>query len=265
MAPNTYQRKLTAILSADVVGYSRLMSEDEASTVKTLNFYEEIMTALVQQHRGRVVDFTGDDLLAEFASVVDAVRCAVAIQKEPQARNVELTENRRMELRIGINLGGVIEEDDRIYRDGVNIAARLEVLAEPGGICISKTAFFHIKSKLPLGYEYLCDQTLKTIAKPVGAYRVAMKPRVSGLGKRATLKRWTARWNGVALAGVIVVVCVITGVQVCNSCFHPTAEQLSIDKMAYSLPDKPSIAVLPFDNIRVRIPKTLGVKDALLH
>ena len=134
---------------------------------------------MIQQHRGRVVDSPGDNILAEFASVVDAVQCAVAVQKEIQARNQELPETRRMQFRIGINLGDVIEEEDRLYGDGVNIAARLESLAEPGGICVSKTAFDHIETKLPLGYEYLGEQNVKNIAKPVSAYKVLMESRVT--------------------------------------------------------------------------------------
>jgi len=149
MAEEGFKRKLTAILSADAVGYSRLMAEDEAATVKTVATYREVMSTLIKQHRGRVVDSPGDNVLAEFGSVVDAVQCGVAIQNEFQARNGELPENRRMEFRIGINLGDVIEEEDRIYGDGVNIAARLESLADPGGICVSKTAFDQIETKLP--------------------------------------------------------------------------------------------------------------------
>ncbi|MHA1939832.1 MAG: adenylate/guanylate cyclase domain-containing protein, partial [Candidatus Thorarchaeota archaeon] len=145
-----FKRKLTAMLSADVEGYSRLMAEDESATVKTLETYREVMSTLIKQHRGRVIDSPGDNLLAEFTSVVDAVQCGVAVQKEFQARNAELPENRRMEFRIGVNLGDVIEEGERIYGDGVNIAARLEALADPGGICISKTAFDQIETKLPL-------------------------------------------------------------------------------------------------------------------
>jgi adenylate cyclase len=137
------------------------------------------MASLIKQHRGRVVDSPGDNVLAEFASVVDAVQCAVAVQKEFQARSAELRENRRTEFRIGINLEDVIEEEHRIYGDGVNIGARLEALADAGGICISKTAFDQIETKLPLGYEYLGEQTVKNIAKPVGAYRVLMEPRVT--------------------------------------------------------------------------------------
>ena len=159
MEPKGFHRKLTAILSADVAGYSRLMQDDEAATVATLESYKQAFFDLIKQHRGRVVDSPGDNLLAEFASVVDAVQCAVAVQKEFHAHNTELPENRKMRFRIGVNLGDVIEEEERIYGDGVNIAARLESLADPGGICISKTAFDQIETKLPFGYEYLGEQT----------------------------------------------------------------------------------------------------------
>ena len=134
MVDEGFKRKLTAIFSADAVGYSRLMAEDEAATVKTMASYRKIMSSLIKQHRGRVVDSPGDNVLAEFSSVVDAVQCAVAMQNEFQARNAKLPENRRMEFRIGINLGDVIDEEDRLYGDGVNISARLEALAAPGGI-----------------------------------------------------------------------------------------------------------------------------------
>jgi class 3 adenylate cyclase len=155
MLPENFRRKLAAILSADVKAYSRLMREDEQTTIRTLTAYREVMAGLISQHHGRVVDSVGDNLLAEFASVVDAVQGAVAIQKEIKARNAELSENHRMMFRIGINLGDLVVEGDRIYGDGVNIAARLEALADPGGICISKTAHEQIEDKLPLGYEYL--------------------------------------------------------------------------------------------------------------
>jgi adenylate cyclase len=168
MTQEGFKRKLTSIFSADAVGYSRLIGDDEAATVRTLTSYRDVIFTLIKQHNGTVIDSPGDNLLAEFVSVVDAVQCAVAVQKELKARNDELPEGRRMLFRIGINLGDVIQEDDRIYGDGVNIAARLEGLAEPGGICISKTAFEHIESKLPYGYEFLGDQTVKNIAKPVG-------------------------------------------------------------------------------------------------
>jgi adenylate cyclase len=250
MTPERFKRKLTAILSADVAGYSRLMGEDEAQTVKTITAYREVMGALIKQHRGRVVDSPGDNVLAEFASVVDAVQCAVAVQKEFQARNAELPENRRMEFRIGINLGDVIQEGERIYGDGVNIAARLESLADPGGICVSKTAFDQIETKLPLGYEYLGEQPVKNIPKPVGAYRVLMEPRVTVAGEREKEKAppvW--RRKAIVAGGVAFVVAVIAAV-IWNFYFRPPPiEVASVEKMAFPLPDKPSIAVLPFDNL----------------
>jgi adenylate cyclase len=143
-------RKLAAILSADVKGYSRLMGEDEEATIRTLTAHQEAMTALIQQHRGRVVDSPGDNLLAEFVSAVDAVRCAVEIQRELQARNTDLPPQRRMEFRIGLNVGDVVAEGEKLYGDGVNIAARLEGLAEPGGICISGTVHDQVENKLAL-------------------------------------------------------------------------------------------------------------------
>jgi len=212
MADEGFKRKLTAILSADAVGYSRLMSEDEEATVRTITAYQEVLSTLIQQHNGNVLDSPGDNLLAEFASVVDAVQCAVAVQKEIQSRNDDLPENRRMQFRIGINIGdvNVIQEKGRIYGDGVNIAARLEGLSEPGGICISKTAFDHIETKLPYGYESLGEQSVKNIARPVVAYRVLIEPKESSVEKPVPV---------------------------------------SVKKLAFPLPQKPSIAVLPFKNI----------------
>jgi len=154
MAEERLKRKLTSMLSADVVGYSRLMEHDEAQTVKTLTTYRALMTELITQHGGRVVDSPGDNLLAEFGSVVDAAESAVAIQKELKAKNADLPENRRMEFRIGINLGDVIAEGERIYGDGVNIAARVESLSDSGGISVSGTAYDQIAKKLPLGQEH---------------------------------------------------------------------------------------------------------------
>src|SRR5712691_5663135 len=167
------ERKLTAILSADVKGYSRLMGEDEEATIRTLTVYRTVMATLIAQHRGRVVDSPGDNLLAEFASAVDAVRCAVEVQHELKVRNAEL---RQMEFRIGLNVGDVIVEGERIYGDGVNIAARLEGLAEAGGICISGTVYDQIENKVALSYEYVGEQTVKNIAKPVRAWRVQIEP-----------------------------------------------------------------------------------------
>jgi len=192
MTPDDVKRRLAAIMSADVKDYSRLMRDDETSTVQTLTAYQEIMTTLIKQHHGRVVDSPGDNLLAEFASVVDAVQGAVAIQKELKAKNAKLSDNRKMQFRIGINLGDVIVEGERIYGDGVNIAARLEGLADPGGICISRTAYDQIEDKLPFGYEYLGEKRVKNIAKPVRAYKVLLEPEgeAQTIGQEERADRW---------------------------------------------------------------------------
>ncbi len=250
MADEGFKRKLTAVLSADAVEYSRLMAEDETSTVKTIASYREIMSSLIKQHRGRVVDSPGDNVLAEFSSVVDAVQCAVSVQNEIQTKNADLPDNRRMAFRIGINLGDVIDEEDRIYGDGVNIAARLESLADPGGICVSKTAFDQIETKLPLGYEYLGEQSVKNIPKPVGAYRVLMKPDAAGkvIGEKRFLGRYSRR---TAMAIIVILAVVAAGLVSWNIYLQRSkkVEPASVDKMAYPLPDKPSIVVLPFDNL----------------
>jgi adenylate cyclase len=204
------KRKLSAILSADVKGYSRLMGEDEIATVRTLEAYREMIAEIIRNYRGRVVDSPGDNLLAEFASVVDAVESAVEIQNELKAKNAELPENRRMEFRLGINLGDVIEEGGRIYGDGVNIAARLENLAEGGGICISGTVYDQIENKLPISYENLGEHRVKNITKPVRVYRVGMEP-----GERR----------------------------------FPERGEVGTPGEVSTLPAKPSIAVLPFDNL----------------
>jgi adenylate cyclase len=176
MTQEGFKRKLTAILSADVAGYSRLMDDNEEATVRTLTAYRSAMSDLVQQYRGRVVDATGDNLMAEFSSVVDAVNCAVEIQRELAERNTELEHNRKMEFRIGVNLGDVIEEEGRIYGDGVNIAARVEGLAEAGGICISGRAFDQVENKLGLEYEFLGEHDVKNISRPIRVYRIPMEP-----------------------------------------------------------------------------------------
>ncbi len=203
MAKNGFKRKLAAILSADVKGYSRLMGEDEDATVITLTAYREMMTTLIKKHQGRVVDSPGDNLLAEFASVVNAMRCAVKTQDELKNRNDVLPENRKMEFRIGVHLGDVIVEGERIYGDGVNMAARIEGLAEGGGISISGTVYDSIENKLALNYEFQGEHIVKNIKKPIRVYRVRNKSSITVSG----------------------------------------------DDREYNLPDRPSIAVLPFVNI----------------
>jgi adenylate cyclase len=208
MTTEEFDRKLTAILSADVEGYSRLMGEDEDATIRTLTTYRELMSTLIQKHRGRVVDSPGDNLLAEFTSVVDSVRCAVEIQEELRIRNAELPAARKMQFRIGVNLGDVIEEEGRIYGDGVNVAARIESLADGGGICISGTVYDQVQDKLGLEYKSLGEKEVKNIAKPIRVYRVLSSP-----GAEAKI------------------------------------EPASVERMEHPLPEKPSIAVLPFENL----------------
>ncbi len=249
MTEKRVKRKLSAILSADVVGYSRMMGEDEVSTVRTLEAYRKVMADLIEQFRGRVVDSPGDNLLAEFASVVDAVQCAVEIHEVIRAKNEDLPEDRRMLFRIGVNLGDVIEEGDRIYGDGVNIAARLEGLAEPGGICISGTAHEHIENKLALGYEFLGEHAVKNIIKPVKVYRVPMGLKTATPPKGNEKKTKLKTWQGVALGAAGAIIVIAAALAIWNFFPRgPSIESASVERMAHPLPDKPSIAVLPFDN-----------------
>jgi len=203
LAVKGFKRRLSAILSADVKGYSRLMSDDEEHTVSLITSYRQFIAELISKHRGKVVDSPGDNILAEFGSALNAVRSAVEIQADLKKKNEDLPENRRMIFRIGINLGEVIVEGDRIYGDGVNIAARIEGVADPGGVCISRSIYEQIKNKLDLGFEYLGEQAAKNIADPLKIYRVLI--------------------DAVAVVPKL-------------------GEKLR-------LPDKPSIAVLPFENI----------------
>jgi adenylate cyclase len=167
------ERRLAAVLAADVAGYSRLMGADEEGTHARLRaHFRELVDPKITEHRGRIVKKTGDGMLAEFPSVVDAVRCASEVQRGMAERNAGAPPERRIEFRIGINLGDVIAEDDDIFGDGVNIAARLEALAEPGGICVSRVVRDQVRDKVDFGFEDLGEQSVKNIARPVRVYRV---------------------------------------------------------------------------------------------
>ena len=203
MTEDSVKRKLTAILCADVKGYSRMMGEDEVGTFHTLLDYLEIMNTIIEAHRGRVFSSPGDAVLAQFASVVDAVQCAVEIQEKIEAKNDDVPEDRKMRFRIGVNVGDVIEKEKQIYGDGVNIAARLESIAEAGGICISGAAYDHVENKLELEYKNLGEHNVKNIPKPVRVYRIRIDTETPDPQVSRRLK----------------------------------------------LPDKPSIAVLPFINM----------------
>jgi adenylate cyclase len=256
MTHEGYRRKLTAIMSADVEGYSRLMGEDEDATIRTLTIYRELMSTLIQKHRGRVVDSPGDNLLAEFGSVVDAVRCAVEIQEELRVRNAELPENRKMQFRIGINLGDVVQEGERIYGDGVNITARVEGLAEGGGICISGTVYDSIKNKLSLTYESLGEYTVKNITEPVRVYRMRVGPESAVHPK-------PQYWHKATLATLVVLIVAAGAWAIWNFYFRPPPmESASADRMPFPLPIEPSIAVMPFENMSGD-PKQENIADAL--
>ena len=206
MAEERVQRRLAAILAADVVGYSRLMGADEEGTLAALTAHlTEMIEPCITEHRGRVVKTTGDGLLAEFASVIEAVRCSVTVQDGMRERNTEVPENHRLEFRIGVNLGDVIVQDDDVFGDGVNIAARLEGLAEPGGICVSDMVHQGIGTKLDLSFDDLGPQRVKNIGEPMHAFRI--RPD------------------------------------------SPTRFPASEQNAAPPLPDKSSIAVLPFENM----------------
>jgi adenylate cyclase len=251
MATEGIKRKLTAILSADVEGYSRLMGEDEVATLRTLTAYRDAMASLIEHYRGRIVDSPGDNVLAEFFSVVDAVQCAVEIQRILKAKNEELAENRRMQFRIGVNLGDVIEEGDRIYGDGVNIAARVESLAPPGGICISGNAYEQIENKLPLNYQYLGEHTVKNIRRPIRIYRALTEAESTTLiGQR---RRPGKAWWGWAAAGITVILLVGAALVAWESFLRPTKKApmdvVSVEEKPFPLPVEPSIAVMPFDNM----------------
>jgi adenylate cyclase len=197
-------RRLAAILAADVAGYSRLMGVDEEGTLERLKaLRRELLDPKFAEHKGRIVKTTGDGLLLEFASVVDAVRCAVEVQQAMPERNTEVAADNRIELRIGINLGDVIVEGDDLYGDGVNIAARIEALADPGGVFVSNTVHDHVRDRLPFVFEDLGEQQVKNIARPVRVYRVR----------------------------------------------DAEAKSPSTPASPLPLPDKPSIAVLPFQNM----------------
>jgi class 3 adenylate cyclase len=249
MVDEGFKRKLAAILSADVEGYSRLMDDDEEATVRTLTSYRTAISDLVQQFRGRIIDTPGDNFLADFTSVVDAVNCAVEIQRELAERNAELPDNRKMQFRIGVNLGDVIDEDGRIYGDGVNIAARVESLAEAGGICISGRAHDQVENKLGLEYEDLGKHEVKNISRPIQVYRVLSYPGAAAhrvVQAKETLGR---KWRNIGILTAIVVV-VVGALAIWQFYMRrPTEEPASVEKMAYPLPDKPSIAVLAFDNL----------------
>ncbi len=250
MTTKGIKRKLSAILSADVKEYSRLISQDEIGTIRTLTAYKEAMSSLIQQYKGRMVDSPGDNLLAEFGSVVDAVNCAVEIQRELAERNAELPSARQMEFRIGVNLGDVVEEEGRIYGDGVNIASRVERLAEGGGICISGMAYDQVANKLGLEYENLGEHQVKNISTPIRVYRVLSYPGAAAhrvIQAKVFVRR---KWRKIALALSVILILAIAAVAIWEHYFHlPHVEMVATEDKVFNLPKGPKVAVLPFNNM----------------
>jgi adenylate cyclase len=240
------ERRLAAILAADVVGYSRLMGEDEAGTLVALKAHRrDVVEPKIAAHQGRIVKTTGDGVLAEFPSVVEAVACAAEMQEEMRRRNETTPSARRLEYRIGINLGDVILDAGDIYGDGVNVAARLEALAEPGGISVSRAVFENVRNKLDLHFEFRGEHRVKNIATPVAVYRVA-PPSASQVAAGARARPSTRR-TGIATATALFAV-LAAGAGYWALRPEPAAPPAD-RREAPALPDKPSVAVLPFANM----------------
>ncbi len=250
--PQPLQHKLAAILYADVAGYSRLTGEDEAGTHRTLSTYLDAFTAAIQAHSGSVKHYAGDAILADFASVSQAINCAVEIQRELKARNEALPEAKRVQFRIGVNLGEVIVDRGEVYGNGVNVAARLETLAEPGGVCVSGMVVDAIGNTLPLGYEFLGEQMVKNIDKPVRAYRITLElsskdlSPISGTSARKVNAR-PARWPIIGAAVVaMLLVFAASGWYLTRTdrgaAAHQTVTAVAGDQGL-------SVAVMPFENL----------------
>lgn len=246
MSEQSSTRRLSAILAIDMVGYSRLVEASEEATLARHKAHrKELIDPKIAEHHGRIVKSTGDGLLVEFPSVVDAVRCAVLVQLAMPAREGTGPEDQRIAYRIGINLGDIVFEDGDIFGDGVNIAARLQQMAEPGGICVSRTVVNHVKGKVNSKFEDLGEKSVKNIVQPVQVYHVLMEPEAAGTGTRLGRRR---HWPSLVAAAAGVVIAVAAGT-IWWRTEIPLIEPASVEQMAFPLPDKPSLAVLPFNNL----------------
>ena len=247
------ERRLVAILAADVVGYSRLMEQDEAGTFARLRAHrKELFEPEIAAHHGRIFKLMGDGMLAEFASVVEAIECAVALQDGMAQRNTGAPPEHRIESRIGVNLGDVIVEKDEtgavdMHGEGVIIANRLQSLAESGGICVSQTVVSHVGHKIAVGFELIGEQHVKNIAEPVQVFRVRPGPAVAA-AKARTRKSHRLVWRWPATAAALLVVLAL-GVAVWLRPWQSALQPAAVEVQAPPLPDKPSVAVLPFANL----------------
>jgi len=249
MREDNITRKLAAILYTDVAGYSRLTGIDEEATHRALSVSLDAITTTIEDHGGKVLHYAGDAILAEFASAVVAVTCAIDIQRDLAARNHGVSEDRKLQFRIGVNLGDVIADRGELYGNGVNVAARLESLADVGGICISRKVLHEVRDKLEVGFESLGDQAVKNIERPIPVYRVLMDPEAAGkvLGETATGPRRKLSTAVAAVVALTIAAGSIAWWQPWQSS-PPPAPKL-VESAPLRLPDKPSIAVLPFTNM----------------
>ncbi|MDP6954128.1 MAG: adenylate/guanylate cyclase domain-containing protein, partial [Alphaproteobacteria bacterium] len=250
MAADEGKRKIAAILAADVAGYSRLMADDDRATVRTLTEYREVFAEHIDTHHGRIVDTAGDSVLATFASVIEAAEAAIEIQRELSQRNETLAGHRRMYFRMGVNLGDIIERDDgTIYGDGVNVAARLEGLAEPGGVMVSESAHLHTEDKLGVDVAYIGEHEVKNIPRPVKAYRLLL----DGAEPSPAPAKPAGRTK--LIAGAAIAVAVVAGLAVWGLTVRVEAPQMVMadgtptDDPVLAMPTGPSVAVLPFDEL----------------
>ena len=244
------QRRLTAILAADVVGYSRLMEIDEANTLARLKSVRaDLIDPKIAVHNGRIVKLMGDGALVEFSSVVDAVLCAVEIQRAIAENNADLPGDKHLTLRIGVNLGDVIVEGEDIYGDGVNVAARLETLTDPGGVLISGTAFDQVEGKSDCGFEFLGERQVKNIERPVRLYRARLHTHASTGSFSPKRRRHSALWLALAAVVSISIAGGVAAWVSLGGLSKPPITAASDARMAFSMPDKPSIGVLPFNNM----------------
>jgi adenylate cyclase len=243
----TQSRRLAAILAADIAGYSALVSKDEARTVRDLKGHQAVILPMIGQFGGRIIDTAGDGILAEFASVVSAVECALALQKTMAERNSPIEQSRRMQFRIGVNVGDVIYDEVRIYGDGVNVAARLEGIAKPGGICLSEDAYRQVRGKLNIPIVAAGEHHLKNLPNPVRVYRIETSASASGaLSSEAERRR---RWMLRAVAGAATTVVILALVAWLALFRHqPDRSQTSAPSRPIAVSAMPMIAVLPFAN-----------------
>jgi TolB-like protein/class 3 adenylate cyclase len=250
VAEDKVTRKLTTILAADVEGYTRLMRADEEATLKTLGEYRDVIDGLIARHEGRVFSTGGDSVLAEFGSAVEAVRCAISCQEEISNRNAELADDRKLMFRIGINIGDVMVRDGDLFGDGVNVAARLEGLAEAGGICISGSVFEQIKHKLSHGFEDMGSQEVKNIAEPISAYRLVLgQVSVSAGATAAAQPSGTRRWRMPAIAVAVAVLVAIVGGALWWQPWSSDVDPASVAAIPLAARNKAPLAILPFKNL----------------